>query len=90
MPDHDDVQELKPSDIIYYYDDGILYDKNHVKVMDYDLNVKHEEERKKFSNVDAAPTAEVNDAYNDRLTDADLKDKEAVANFKAINQRQMK
>ena len=90
LSDHDDVQELQPSDIIYYYDDGILYDKNHVKVMDYDLNVKHEEERKKFANVDAAPESQVNDVYDDRLTDADLKDKEAVANFRAINQRQMK
>lgn len=90
LADHDDVQELQPSDIIYYYDDGILYDKNHVKVMDYDLNVKHEEERKKFANVDTAPESQVNDVYDDRLTDADLKDKEAVANFRAINQRQMK
>ena len=90
LSDHDDVQELKPADIIYYYDDGILYDKNHVKVMDYDLNVKHEEERKKFADVDTAPSAQVNDEYDDRLTDADLQDKEAVANFRAINQRQLK
>ena len=90
LADHDDVQDLKPSDIIYYYDDGILYDKNHVKVMDYDLNVKHEEERKKFADVDAAPSAQVNDVYDDRLTDADLQDKETVANFRAINARQMK
>ena len=90
LPDHDDVQDLKPSDIIYYYDDGILYDKNHVKVMDYDLNVKHEEERKKFADVDTAPDSQVNDAYDDRLTDADLQDKETVANFRAINARQMK
>ena len=90
LPDHDDVHLLKPSDIIYYYDDGILYDKNHVKVMDYDLNVKHEEERKKFANADAAPASAFADAYDDRLTDADLKDKEAVANFKAINQPEIK
>ena len=90
LSDHDDVQELQPSDIIYYYDDGILYDKNHVKVMDYDLNVKHEEERKKFADVDTAPDAQVNDEYDDRLTDADLQDKEAVANFRAINTRQLK
>ena len=57
LEDHDDVHLLQPKDIIYYYDNGILYDKNHVKVMDYDLNVKHEEERKKFGNVDAVSDA---------------------------------
>lgn len=54
--------------------------------MDYDLNVKHEEERKKFANADAAPESQFADAYDDRLTDIDLKDKEAVANYKAINE----
>ena len=34
------------------------------------------ERNKKFANVDAAPEAQVNDVYDDRLTDADLKDKE--------------
>lgn len=76
LADHDDVHLLKPSDIIYYYDDGILYDKNHVKVMDYDLFVKHEEERKKVGNVDAMSDASFDKMYDDRLTDADLKDKE--------------
>jgi len=76
LADHDDVHLLKPSDIIYYYDDGILYDKNHVKVMDYDLFVKHEEERKKFGNIDAVSDSTFEDEYDDRLTDADLKDKE--------------
>jgi len=76
LADHDDVHLLKPSDIIYYYDEGILYDKNHVKVMDYDLFVKHEEERKKFGNVNAVSDATFEDEYDDRLTDADLKDKE--------------
>ena len=76
LPDHDDVHLLKPSDIIYYYDDGILYDKNHVKVMDYDLFVKHEEERRKVGNVNTMSDAAFADEYDDRLTDADLKDKE--------------
>ena len=87
LKDHDDVHLLKPSDIIYYYDDGVLYDKNHVKVMDYDLFVKHEEKRKKYSNVEKAPEADVNKEYDDRLTKDDLQDKEAVANFKAINEK---
>ena len=76
LTNHDDVHLLKPSDIIYYYDDGVLYDKNHVKVMDYDLFVKHEEERKKVGNVNAISDASFDKMYDDRLTDADLKDKE--------------
>lgn len=70
LADHDDVHLLQPKDIIYYYDDGILYDKNHVKVMDYDLNVKHEEERKKFGNVDAISDETFEAEYEDRLTES--------------------
>lgn len=69
LEDHDDVQLLKPSDIIYYYDEGVLYDKNHVKVMDYDLNVKYEEERKKFADIDAISDETFDAAYEDRLTE---------------------
>ena len=76
LDDHDDVHLLKPSDIIYYYDDHVLYDKNHVQVMDYDLFVKHEEERKKVADVDAISDTTFNDIYDDRLTDADLTKKE--------------
>ena len=76
LEDHDDVHLLKPSDIIYYYDNHVLYDKNHVQVMDYDLFVKHEEERKKVADIDAISDATFDDMYDDRLTDADLKDKE--------------
>ena len=70
LADHDDVHLLQPSDIIYYYDDGILYDKNKIKVMDYDLNVKNEEERKKFADVDAVSDATFDAEYEDRLTEA--------------------
>ena len=69
LDDHDDVHLLQPSDIIYYYDDGILYDKNHVKVMDYDLNVKHEEERPHFD-PDTASDEKFDKVYDDRLTEA--------------------
>jgi hypothetical protein len=69
LDDHDDVHLLQPSDIIYYYDDGILYDKNHVKVMDYDLNVKHEEERPRFD-PDTSSDAKFDDVYDDRLVEA--------------------
>ena len=46
LGDDKDVSKLMNSDIIYYYDDGILYDKNKVKVMDYDLSIKKEEDSK--------------------------------------------
>ena len=70
LGDEKDVSKLMSSDIIYYYDDGILYDKNRVKVMDYDLSIKREEERKHFANVDKASDKEFKDAYEDRMTDA--------------------
>lgn len=70
LGDEKDVSKLMNSDIIYYYDDGILFDKNKVKVMDYDLSIKKEENRKHFANVDKAPDKEFKDAYSDRMTDA--------------------
>ena len=70
LGDNKDVSKLMNSDIIYYYDDGILYDKNHVKVMDYDLSIKKEEDRKKFANVDKASDKEFKQVYADRMTDA--------------------
>ena len=68
LDDHDDVHLLQPKDIIYYYDDGVLYDKNHVPVLDYDLNVKNEEERPKIS-ADATSDERFKDVYQDRMTD---------------------
>jgi hypothetical protein len=70
LGDDKDVSKLMNSDIIYYYDDGILYDKNRVKVMDYDLSIKKEEERKHFANVNSAPDKEFKAEYEDRMTDA--------------------
>jgi len=69
LGDVKDVTKLTNDDIIYYYDDGILYDKNHVKVMDYDLSIKHEEDRKKYS---TEPTTSelAGDEYDDRMTKA--------------------
>lgn len=64
-----DVSKLMNSDIIYFYDDGILYDKNRVKIMDYDLSIKKEEDRKHFANVDAASDKEFKAEYKDRMTD---------------------
>lgn len=68
LEDHDDVHLLQPKDIIYYYDEGVLYDKNHVPVLDYDLNVKHEEERPKIS-PDATSDERFKAVYQDRMTD---------------------
>ena len=85
LADHDDVHLLQPSDIIYYYDDGILYDKNHIKVMDYDLNVKHEEDRKKFGNVDAISDKTFEDEYEDRLTESIYLENEFNLDFDDVN-----
>ena len=64
-----DIHKLMPKDIIYYYDEGILYDKNHVKVMDYDLYIKHEEERKQFTgDIEDVPEEKFNNEYDDRIT----------------------
>jgi hypothetical protein len=63
-----DINKLTAKDIIYYYDNEILYDKNHVKVMDYDLYIKHEEERQKFSgDIEDVPEEKFNDEYEDRI-----------------------
>ena len=85
LTDHEDVHLLQPSDIIYYWDNHVLYDKNHVQVMDYDLFVKHEEERKKVGNIDAVSDAAFSAMYSDRATEDDLKDKDVIANYKALN-----
>lgn len=79
LSDHDDVHLLTNKDIIYYYDDGVLYDKNHVKVMDYELGPKHEEERKKFNQEgDNISTKDLEAEYDDRLTMASVKNDEVI------------
>ena len=69
LGDDKDVNKLMNNDIIYYYDDGILYDKNRVKIMDYDLSIKKEEERKKFAKVND-DSKEFKTEYEDRMTSA--------------------
>jgi hypothetical protein len=83
LGDDKDVSKLMNSDIIYYYDDGILYDKNRVKVMDYDLSIKKEEERKHFANVNAAPDKEFKAEYEDRMTDVTELEESQEAAFNA-------
>lgn len=70
LGDDKDVSKLSSNDIIYTYDDGILKDKNGVRIMDYDLSIKKEENRKKFANVGAATDKEFKAEYEDRMTDA--------------------
>ena len=53
--------------------------------MDYDLFFKHEEERKKVGNIDAVSDAAFSAMYSDRATEDDLKDKDVIANYKALN-----
>ncbi len=69
LGDDKDVSKLMNNDIIYYYDDGILYDKNRVKVMDYDLSIKKEEDRKKLTKVND-DSKEFKTEYEDRMTSA--------------------
>lgn len=64
-----DVSKLMNRDIIYYYDNGVLYDKNRVRVLDYDLSIKKEEDRKKLASVDVN-SKEFKDTYEDRMTSA--------------------
>ena len=85
LGDEKDVSKLMNSDIIYYYDNGILYDKNRVKVMDYDLSIKKEEDRKKFANVDQASDKEFKAEYEDRMTDATELEEAFNLNFADIN-----
>jgi hypothetical protein len=68
LGDTKDITKLTKDDIIYYYDDGILYDKNKVKVMDYDLYIKHEENRAEI-NPEKVSDSTFIDHYEDRITD---------------------
>lgn len=80
LGDDKDVSKLMNSDIIYYYDDGILYDKNRVKVMDYDLSIKKEEDRKKLAKVNDS-SKEFKTEYEDRMTSAtELEESQDVVN----------
>lgn len=85
LGDEKDVSKLMSSDIIYYYDDGILYDKNKVKVMDYDLSIKKEENRKHFANVEKTTEKEFKSEYEDRMTDATELDEAFNLDFEDYN-----
>ena len=64
-----DINKLSSRDIIYTYDNGILRDKNGISVLDYDLSIKKEENRKKFAKVDPS-SKEFKSEYEDRMTSA--------------------
>lgn len=84
LGDVKDVTKLTNNDIIYYYEDGMLFDKNRMKIMDYDLYIKHEEERKKI-NIDQATDAELEKVYADRLTGLSSVDEAFNLNFEDKN-----
>ena len=80
LEDHDDVHLLTNKDIIYYYDEEVLYDKNHVKIMDYKLSIKNEEERKNFTqDVEDVADSTFRAEYDDRLTDRTLDLQESLS-----------
>lgn len=67
LENHSDVHKLTNRDIIYYYDDKVLYDKNHVQVLDYNLYVKNEENRIK-KDVSDMSDVQFKREYDDRVT----------------------
>ena len=67
LEDHDDVHLLRPSDIIYYYDEGVLRDKNKIPVLDYNLAAKKEEERARIQ-PETTSDERFKDVYKDRIT----------------------
>lgn len=69
LGDEKDISKLTSRDIIYTYDNGILRDKNGIAVLDYDLSIKKEENRKKFANPDPN-SKEFKAEYEDRMTTA--------------------
>ena len=77
LVDNDDVSKLTSKDIIYFYEDGILYDKNHMKLMDYELAVKNEEERE-LIDIEKASEKELKRVYADRIIGAEFE--ESLAN----------
>lgn len=84
LSDEKDVTKLTNKDIIYYYDDGILYDKNRVRIMDYDLAIKHEEERPNVD-IDQTSDATLSKVYNDRITGLSDTDEAFNLHFDNIN-----
>ncbi len=77
LGDDKDIAKLNSNDVIYYYEDLVLYDKNHVRIMDYDLSIKKEEEREKI-NPDKASDEKLADVYADRMTELTELDESAI------------
>ena len=76
LDNKDKVNLLTTNDILYYYDNRVLYDKNHVQVVDYNLNIKKEEDRRRFTDIDSVPVSSAEKEYTDRLTDFNVDDKD--------------
>lgn len=73
LVDNDDVTKLTSKDIIYYYEDGMLFDKNHMKLMDYELAVKNEEERE-LIDIEKASEKDLKRVYADRIIGAEFEE----------------
>lgn len=84
LGDEKDVSKLTSRDIIYTYDNGILKDKNGVRVLDYDLSIKKEENRKKLANPDPE-SKEFKAEYEDRMTVATELEEAFNLDFDAVN-----
>lgn len=85
LEDNSDIGKLTNNDIIYTYDDGILKDKNGVRVLDYDLSIKKEENRKKFAKPDPS-SKEFKAEYEDRMTSAtELEEDYFNLDFDSVN-----
>jgi hypothetical protein len=67
LGDEKDVTKLTNNDIIYTYDNGILKDKNGIKIMDYELKIKNEENRDKID-INTISNQTFSNIYDDRIT----------------------
>lgn len=65
LEDNSKIEQLNNKDIVYYFDDGILRDKNKIPVIEYNLKISAEEKRKKLSNFNDSAILKNN--YKDRV-----------------------
>lgn len=82
--DSKDVTKLTKNDVIYYYEDGILFDKNGVKILPL-IKIRDEEKRDEVD-VKSASDATLRKVYDDRLTGLSEDINEAFSlDFDSIN-----
>lgn len=64
LEDNSEIEKLTNKDIVYYFDNHVLSDKNKIPVIEYNLKISAEEKRKKISDVSANT---IKDNYKDRV-----------------------